>query len=155
MIFQHTDASNISMIKKVSIDGGEMLPVLKVEAVNPTISPDGSFIVCKYDFKRTNRTQIAILPIDGGEPVKVLNSPAMGRSRSVRFSPDGRSFIYIDSRDKVDNLWEQPIDGAPARQLTNFTEDKIFLFDIAYSTVKYIFARVTDTSDVVMIRNFR
>ena len=155
VIFQHTDASNISMIKKVSIDGGEMLPVSKVEAVNPTISPDGSFIVCKYDFKRTNRTQIAILPIDGGEPVKVLNSPAMGRSRSIRFSPDGRSFIYIDSRDKVDNLWEQPIDGAPARQLTNFTEDKIFLFDIAYSTGKYIFARGTDTSDVVMIRNFR
>ena len=155
VIFQHTDASNASMIKKVSIDGGEMLPVSKVESVNPTISPDGSFIVCKYDFKRTNRTQIAILPIDGGEPVKVLNSPAMGRSRSLRFSPDGRSLIYVDGRDKVDNLWEQPIDGATARQLTNFTEDKIFLFDIAYSTGKYVFARGTDTSDVVMIRNFR
>jgi serine/threonine protein kinase/Tol biopolymer transport system component len=155
VVFQHTDPSNISMIKKVSIDGGEILPVSNVEAVNPALSPDGSLLVCKYDFKRTNRTQIGILPIEGGEPVKLLNSPAMGRSRSIRFSPDGRSLIYVDGRDRVDNLWEQPIDGGPGRQLTNFGEDQIFLFDISYPTGRFVFARGTDTSDVVMIRNFR
>ena len=155
VIFQHVDESNVSMIKKVSIDGGEILPVTKVEAANPALSPDGSFIFCKYDFRRTNRIQMAILPIDGGEPVKVFDSPAMGRSRNVRFSPDGRSLIYVDGREKVDNLWEQPLDGSPPRQLTDFSEDRIFLFDITYPTGKFVFVRGTDTSDVVMIRNFR
>ena len=155
VVFEHTDTSNVSMIKKVSIDGGEMFPLSNKEAVNPVLSPDGSFIVCKYDFKRTNRAQVAVLPIEGGEPVKLIDSPAMGRSRSIRFSPDGRSLVYVDGRDKVDNLWEQPIEGGTAHQLTNFSEDQIFLFDISYPTGRYVFARGADTSDVVLIRNFR
>ena len=155
VIYHHTDPSSVSTIWKVSIDGGEAIPVSNVEAGLPAISPDGKFLACRYDVKRTNGTQVAILPIDGGEPVKVFSSPAMGRSRTIRFSADGRSLIYVDGRDRVDNLWEQPIDGGPARQLTNFSEDRIFRFDISYPTGRFVFARGTDTSDVVMIRNFR
>ena len=155
VVFQHTDPSNAETIKKVSIDGGEILPVSTVEAINPAVSPDGNFVVCKYDFKRTGQTQVAILPVGGGDPVKVFNSPVMARSRNIRFSPDGGSLIYVDARDKVDNLWSQPIDGGPARQLTDFSEDRIFRFDISYPTGRFVFARGTDTSDVVMIRNFR
>ena len=155
VVFQYTDASNAETIRKVPIDGGEILPVSTVEAINPTVSPDGKLVVCKYDFKRNGQTQVAILPIDGGEPVKVFESPAMARSRNVRFSPDGRSLIYVDARDQLDNLWSQPIDGGPPRQLTDFNEDRIFRFDISYPTGRFVFARGTDTSDVVMIRNFR
>ena len=155
VIFHHTDPSNVVTIKKVSIEGGEMVPVSKVEATQPSLSPDGSFIVCKFNPNRTNQTQIAILPVGGGDPVKLLDSPPMERSRNIRFSSDGRSLIYVDGRDKVDNLWEQPIDGGPARQLTTFSEDRIFRFDISYPTGKFVFVRGTDTSDVVLIRNFR
>ena len=155
VVFQYTDASNTETVKKVSIDGGEILPVSTVEAINPTLSPDGKFVVCKYDLKRTGQTQVAILPIEGGEPVKVFNSPAMARSRNIRFSPDGKSLIYVEGRDQVDNLWSQPIDGGPPRQLTDFSEDRIFRFDISYPTGRFVFARGTDTSDVVLIRNFR
>ena len=155
VVFQYTDRSNAETIKKVSIDGGEILPISTVEAVNPTVSPDGNFVVCKYDFKRTGQTQVAILPISGGEPVKVFESPAMARSRNIRFSPDGKSLIYVEGREKVDNLWMQPIDGGAPQQVTDFREDKIFRFDVAYPSGRFVFARGTDTSDVVMIRNFR
>jgi eukaryotic-like serine/threonine-protein kinase len=155
VVFQYTDAWNVETIKKVSIDGGEILPVSTAEAINPTVSADGNFVVCKYDFKRTGQTQVAILSINGGEPVKVFDSPAMARSRNIRFSADGKSLIYVDAKDKVDNLWSQPIEGGPARQLTNFTEDRIFRFDISYPTGRFVFARGTDTSDAVLIRNFR
>ena len=155
VVFQYTDRSNTETIKKVSIDGGEIQPVSTVEAINPTVSPDGNLVVCKYDFKRTGQTQVAIIPVSGGEPATVFNSPVMARSRNIRFSPDGKSLIYVEGREKVDNLWIQPIDGGPARQLTDFREDKIFRFDIAYPSGRFVFARGTDTSDVVMVRNFR
>ena len=155
VVFQHTDGSDTVRIKKVSIDGGEILPVSAVEASGPAVSPDGNYIVCRYDVKRTGQRQVAILPIDGGEPVKVFNSPAMARSHNIRFSPDGRSLIYVEARSRVDNLWSQPIDGDPAQQLTDYSEDRIFRFDISYPTGKFVFARGTDTSDVVLIRNFR
>ena len=155
VVFQHTDRSDIETIKKVSIDGGEILPISAKEAINPTVSPDGSFVVCKYDFKRTGQTQVAILPVGGGEPVKVFDSPVMARSRNIRFSPDGKSLIYVEGREQIDNLWSQPIDGGPPRQLTDFSEDRIFRFDISYPTGRFAFARGTDTSDVVLIRNFR
>ena len=155
IVFRHTDESNTGTIKKVSIDGGEIVGVSAVEASHPAVSPDGNYIVCRYDVKRAGQTQVAILPIYGGEPVKVFNSPAMARSYNIRFSPDGRSLIFVDARDQVDNLWSQPIDGGPARQLTEFSEDRIFRFDVSYPAGRFVFARGTDTSDVVLIRNFR
>ena len=79
----------------------------------------------------------------------------MARSRNIRFSPDGKSLLYVEGREEVDNLWMQPIDGGPAQQFTDFSEDKIFRFDVAYPSGRFVFARGTDTSDVVMIRNFR
>ena len=155
IVFQYTDLSNVETIKRVSIDGGPILPVSTKEAINPAVSPDGKFVICKYEFRRPDAVQVAIVPVEDGEPVRVFNSPAMARSRSIRFSPDGRSLIYAEGRDKVDNLWSQPIEGGAPTQLTDFAEDRIFRFDISYPSGKFVFSRGTDTSDVVLIRNFR
>lgn len=155
IVFQHTDRADVETIKKVSIDGGEILTVSNVEAINPSVSPDGRFVVCKYDFRRSDTSLVAIIPIEGGEPVKTFNSVAMFRSRNVRFSPDGKSLLFVEARDRVDNLWTQPIEGGQPRQLTEFPEDRIFRFDVSYPTGKFVFARGLDTSDVVLVSNFR
>jgi Tol biopolymer transport system component len=79
----------------------------------------------------------------------------MSRSRNIRWSPDGKALIFIESKNRVDNLWMQPIDGGPARQLTNFESDRIFRFDVSRDGGAFSFARGSEDSDVVLVSDFR
>jgi hypothetical protein len=56
-----------------------------------------------------------------------------------------------DERRGVDNLWELPLDGGPRRQLTQFTEDSIFRFDISRDG-RYVLARGRVLWDVVLVQ---
>jgi Tol biopolymer transport system component len=46
----------------------------------------------------------------------------------LRFSPDGKGIVYPVREKGVDNLWLQPLDGGPSRELTNFTSLKIYSY---------------------------
>jgi Tol biopolymer transport system component len=38
-----------------------------------------------------------------------------------QFSPDGNAIAYPIQENGVDNLWLQPLNGAPKRRITNFS----------------------------------
>jgi len=46
-------------------------------------------------------------------------------STYLHFSPDGKSIVYPIRENGVDNLWAQPLDGSPGRQITNFKSERI------------------------------
>ena len=75
---------------------------------------------------------------------------------SARFiwSPNN-TLTYIDQRNGVSNIWSQPIDGSPPKQLTNFKSGRIFQFAWSPDGKWLALARGTMTSDVVMIKDFR
>jgi hypothetical protein len=62
--------------------------------------------------------------------------------------------IYSDSRERVENIWSQPLVGGEPRQLTRFTEDRIFRFGVS-ADGHFAVGRGADTSDAVMLTNFR
>ena len=47
------------------------------------------------------------------------------------------------------------VDGGPPKQLTNFTSDQIFGFDISRDGKQLALARGTQASDVVLISDFK
>jgi len=49
----------------------------------------------------------------------------------------------------------QPFDGGAPKQLTNFTSDRIFWFDFSRDGKQVALSRGTQTSDVILIRDFR
>ena len=51
--------------------------------------------------------------------------------------------------------WAQPIDCGPPKQLTNFTSEQIFWFDLSRDGKPNLFARGATTKDVVLISGFR
>lgn len=72
----------------------------------------------------------------------------------IQWSPDGRALTYVDVRKGVPNIWSQPVDGSPPRQITDFTSDLIYSFAWSRSG-DLALARGAWNSDAVLIRNFR
>jgi Tol biopolymer transport system component/DNA-binding winged helix-turn-helix (wHTH) protein len=138
---------------KIPIDGGGAPIQLsdKIAAV-PRVSPDGRFIACFYRAQVDTYSKFAILPFDGGEPVKVFErSPTTFVEAGIRWTPDGRALTFIDNRDGVSNIWLQPLDGSPAKQLTNFTSETIFRFAWSPDGKMFVAERGTEIGDIVLI----
>jgi Tol biopolymer transport system component len=74
---------------------------------------------------------------------------------SVRWTPDGRGIAYVDG-DAQTNLWVQPLDGAPAYQLTHFTDGRtIPSFAWSRDGKRLAVARETVVNDIVMFKGLK
>ncbi len=143
---------------KVSIDGGEPVRLTDKWTSNPTVSPDGNLVACFYREDQPNApTKVAIIPFAGGDPVKVLDLPRQSftSAAGLRWTPDGRALTYIDTINGVSNIWSLPVDGGPSKQLTDFKTNQIFRFDFSRDGKQLALSRGTETSDVILIRDFR
>ena len=142
---------------KVSIDGGEPVRLSDKWTANPTVSPDGSLIACFYREDQLNAPiKVAIIPFVGGDPVKVLDIPhTVNGPAGLRWTPDGRAVTYIDTINGVSNIWSLPLDGGKPVQLTDFKTDQIFWFDFSRDGKNLAVSRGKQTSDVILIRDFR
>ena len=58
-------------------------------------------------------------------------------------------------RGGASNIWEQPIAGGAAKQLTHFTSETIFSFDLSKDGKQLVMERDTSTSHVVLIRDVK
>jgi TolB protein len=143
-------------IWKVSIDGGEPVQITSKYSLSPAISPDGELIACYYLDERTGVQKIALIPFAGGEPVKMFELQVVEPGPyPVRWTPDGRALTYIVNRGGVSNIWIQPVDDSPARQLTDFKSDRIFSFDWSRDGKWLALSRGPEQRDVVMMSDFR
>jgi eukaryotic-like serine/threonine-protein kinase len=144
---------NKSTIWKVGINGGQPTQITDKGSENPVFSPDGKQIACLYLAQPAGSQTLAILPSAGGEPTKTL--PFTGPITNLRWTVDGRALVYGATRNGVTNLWAQPIDGSAPKQLTNFASERIFNFDFSRDGKQIALSRGTQTSDVVLISNFK
>jgi Tol biopolymer transport system component len=138
----------------LSVDGDHPRQITNVSTSVPVISPDGRLIACRYWDENSGAQKIAIVPFSGGPPIKTLNIPIVDWQR-VRWARDGASLTYIDTRAGVSNLWRQPIDGGPQKQLTAFKSDQIFSYDWSRDGKLLACERGVETSDVVLISSFQ
>jgi serine/threonine protein kinase len=156
VVFSPPRASSLNAWK-VSIEGGEAVPLTDKPTENPTVSPDGSLVACWYRDDQPNRlTKVAIIPFAGGDPVKVLDVPtSVNITAGLRWTPDGRALNYVDTSNGVSNIWSLPLDGGKPVQLTDFKTDQIFWFDFSRDGKQLALSRGTQTSDVILIRDFQ
>ncbi|HEV8133498.1 MAG TPA: protein kinase [Pyrinomonadaceae bacterium] len=136
------------------IDGGTPVQLTNNASENAAISPDGKYIACSYLDHPNGAFKLAIFSRDGGQPIKTFTYTG-GDTTNKQWTPDGRAIVYGVTRGGVTNLWAQPIDGSPPKQLTNFAADRIFSFQISRDGKQVALNRGTSASDVVLISNFR
>jgi serine/threonine protein kinase/Tol biopolymer transport system component len=141
-------------IFKVSIDGGESTQLTDKRSGRPIVSPDGKLIACWYQVQPNNATKIAVIPIEGGSPMKLFDLPATVDIFSIlQWGFDGRAITWVDTRNGVSNLWSQPLDGSPPLQLTDFKSDHIYWFDWSRDGRWLALTRGNSSTDVVLFRN--
>jgi Tol biopolymer transport system component len=120
----------------------------------PSISPDGKLIACNYLSGPDAKWQIAIIPFEGRQP-RFIEFLDPSSSRRIRWMPDGRALAYPVNRGGVFNLWAQPLDGGPPKQLTDFRDGQIFDFAWSRDGKQLALSRGLINSDVVLITDFK
>jgi len=116
-----------------------------------TISPDGKFLAYPYQQYLPPFVALAVIPADGGDPIQTFKVPgALGR---VRWSPDGNTLQYLLTSGGATNLWEQPLNGRNAQQLTSFKTGQIFDFSWSRDRKRLFLTRGQTTRDVLLIED--
>ena len=73
----------------------------------------------------------------------------------LHLSPDGKAVVYPTREGGFDNLWQQPLDGSPGKQITNFTAEHIWDFHWSLDGKQFAIIRGHTDSDVVLIRDMQ
>jgi Tol biopolymer transport system component len=140
---------------RVPVDGGEPTKLIEnIDRPRIVISPDDKMVaVHLWGKTATSASVLAAVPAQGGEPLFHFDAPP--GMFGLSWSPDGKSFQYVLTRDGVSNLWEQPLSGGSARQLTHFKAATILDFAWSHDGKQLVLARGNRNSNVVLISNFQ
>jgi Tol biopolymer transport system component/DNA-binding winged helix-turn-helix (wHTH) protein len=147
---------NRSSLWRIPIEGGEAVELRDGWSMFPQVSPDGKLVACFYQDEPSIGNKLALIPFVGGEPVQLFDLPSTVFIRAgLRWTADGRALTYVDNRDGVSNIWSLPVDGGPAKRLTDFTSDKIFRFAWSRDGKQLAFERGMEINDATLIGDFR
>jgi eukaryotic-like serine/threonine-protein kinase len=118
------------------------------------ISADGKLVAFTYqEGSPVPQVKAAVIPAIGGKALYVFVLPS--GSESLRWSPDGKALHYLLTRNGATNVWEQPLSGGNPRQFTHFTSGLIFDFSWSRDGKQLLLSKGDQSSDVVLISNFR
>lgn len=146
-------------ILRVSVEGGkpEVVPgtmVLDAGIAAPLggLSPDGKQMPF-FSLSAFAREDLQIVNLDAGpHPARRTLSPDSRVGGEVVFTPDGRAVAYPILENGVSNIWVQPLDGSPGRQITNFKSGTFHSFRWSPDGKSLAVIRDVSQSDVVLLR---
>ncbi len=144
-------------IWRMPIEGGSG----RLLAENPfayaysAISPDGKFVAWGFQEPEGNSyaSKMAVISAEGGPLLHKFTMP-LGAG-PPRWSPDGRSLEVTLRREGAANLWRQPLEGGPMKQVTHFPSGELFDYSWSKDGKMLAISRGRFRSDVVRISNFR
>ena len=146
----------ISKVLRVPFDGGEP-QVLKDWAIEPRYSRDGARIAC---FTPTEQTQfwnrLAIIPADGGDEIKTFQTPPNTNiSRGPVWTHDDKGITVVIAPGEKQELWLQPVDGSPGKQMTDVGLPGIARRDYSRDGKRIAIVRAQGFGNAIMITDFR
>jgi serine/threonine protein kinase/Tol biopolymer transport system component/tetratricopeptide (TPR) repeat protein len=157
VIYEHIDSGKLPTLWRVPVDGGEAVRLTNKLSMRAMLSPDGKMVAYwEKDAEPNAPWRIGVINFEDGRPVSSFDVPqsAANGNSNLRWAQDGQGVIYIDFRGGVMNLFLQPLAGGVPEQLTKFTKEQFYSFDLARDG-RLIFTRGLMTSDVVLISDAR
>jgi len=143
-------------LRKISTRGGASIEFANLRAWYPVISPDGKWVASLFS-PEPEQEAIAVLSFNDGTLATRIpltrDTLAVASAGKLQWTPDGKALAYVKARGGVSNLWSQPLDGSPAKPLTNFQTGQIFSFAWSRDGKQLALTRGTVSSDVILISN--
>jgi Tol biopolymer transport system component/DNA-binding winged helix-turn-helix (wHTH) protein len=127
---------------RISPDGKRIMYLASPEPPENPSSPSAS-----------NPFQLKVIPSDGGADLYKFDWPAS--ANAPRWAPAGDAVEYALTRNGVSNIWRQKLGGGAPKQITNFESGLIFDFAWSHDGRQLALTRGSESSDVVLISNFR
>jgi eukaryotic-like serine/threonine-protein kinase len=149
-ILYKSEQPHSQAIMRISRDGGPSKQIAEGQLGSLlAASPDGRRIAYDYYDEARKKSFIAIRPLDDGAVEKTLEIDGFYK---LHWSSDGQSLI---SNREGHNLWQFPINGGPAKRITNFpdlpTSESIIFFAYRRDGKDLVATRGRWSNDVVMI----
>jgi Tol biopolymer transport system component len=109
----------------VAIAGGEPRKIATEFDYRATVSPDNRSIayLIPQELEGTSPTTCIVVPIEGGAPIATFTWPT--RSSAPKWTPDGKGLSFVALKDRIANVFVQPVTGGPPRPLTRLTDGSI------------------------------
>jgi Tol biopolymer transport system component len=135
---------------KIPLDGGSLVRLVSGTALNPIWSPDGSLIVYAGTNVSTFAPLLAVRP--DGTRVELPDISLRRLGEHVRFSPDGKSLIYMQGLLASQDFWLLDLASMKSRLLTKLQNRAAMrTFDVTSDGKQIVFDRLRENSQVVMI----
>lgn len=135
---------------KVPLEGGSPIRLVSGPALNPVWSPEGSLIVYAGTNVSTFTPLLAIRP--DGTSVELPHISLRRLGEHVRFSPDGKSLIYMQGLLASQDFWLLDLASMKSRLLTRLqNRSAMRTFDVTTDGKQIVFDRLRENSQVVMI----
>ncbi len=148
--------TNRWVLMKIPFEGGEPVQITEDETHWASVSPDGKYIACLANENQV--IKLALISMETGQKIRVFDinegvtSPEF--PPTIRWSSDSRNILYVSTENGISNIINQPIDSEKTQQLTEFSTDRIFSFDVSNDGKQFIYARGTSNSDIVLFEDF-
>ncbi len=138
----YLDIANGGKLNKVLLDDGksERLTELPVLA-GFDISPDGKLVAFPTVASPSNPKVVTGLVAADSPPSPKFLAIERPIRRDPRFTHDGKGLLCPFRDRDADDLWLQPIDGSPGKQITNFQSEQIVDFHWSFDGSKLALIR--------------
>jgi serine/threonine protein kinase/Tol biopolymer transport system component len=147
IVFSAYQDSMMRVFKVPVNGGGEMQRLTTGRSSGASLSPDGKLVACAFDTEDYVKSKLAIVPIGGGKPLKVI---ALNGWR-YRWMPDGDSIAYTRTTGDAENIYVRSVSSGAERQVTHFTEGGIVNFQLSPDAKQLLVTHAMQASDVVTL----
>jgi len=147
----YLDRASGATLNRVPLEGGVTQKVTELPAMNDfDLSPDGK--IAAFASPSGTEMVLALVPVDSPQNMRLVKFQRPPDT-PIRFVHDGKAVLYPFREKNAGNLWFQPLDGSPGKQITNFKSEFIYDFHLSFDGSELALIRGHTDSDVVLFRD--
>jgi len=136
-------------LRKISIDGSEIVNLKEMDELVPELSPDGKLIASVIGGR------LKIFSSSDGTLLKSFETDKLVVAwGAAKWTRDGRSLTYLVHGDNTSNVWIQSLSGSARGPLTHFQKGYVYEYAFSNDGTKLYVARGYQIRDAVLIKNF-